>query len=117
MAATVGIGRWDFRVPGCRSLKQKRSVVRSLRDRMRSRYSVSVSETDHQDDVQRAELTAAFAASDRTLAESMLGKLDDFVCSDPRIYIIQRDVQVIGPGEGWPRGAWGESWQEGDFPG
>ena len=84
---------------------------------MRGRYSVSASETDFQDDVQRAELTAALAASDRTLAESMLGKLDDLVCSDPRIYIIERDVRVIGPGEGWPRGAGGESWQEGDFPG
>lgn len=99
---TVGIGRWSFRVPGCRSLKQKRSVVRGLRDRMRARYSVSVAETDFQDDVQRAELTAALAASDRTLAESLLGKLDDTVCSDPRIYIIERDVRL---------------WQADDFPG
>lgn len=101
MPATVGVGRWAFRVPACRSLKQKRSVVRSLRDSLRARYPVSVSETDFQDDVQRAELTAALAASDRTLAESLLGKLDDQVCSDPRIFIIERDVTV---------------WQASDFP-
>jgi len=117
VASSVGVGRWLFRVPGCRSLKQKRSVVRSLRDRLASRYSISVSETDFQDDVQRAELTAALAASDRTQAESILGKVDDAICSDPRIYIIERDVQVLGPGGGYPRDAWGESWQADDFPG
>ena len=89
-------------MPGCRSLKQKRSVVRSLRDRLRARYSISVSETDFQDDVQRAELTAALAASDHAVAESLLSKLDDAVCSDPRIYIIERDVRL---------------WQATDFPG
>lgn len=89
-------------MPGCRSLKQKRSVVRSLRDRMRARFSVSVSETDFQDELQRAELTAAFAASDHAIAESLLSKLDDFICSDPRIFIIQRDVRL---------------WQAEDFPG
>lgn len=104
-------------MPACRSLKQKRSIVRSLRDRLRARYSVSVAETDFQDDVQRAELTAALAASDRTLAESMLTKLDDLVCSDPRIYIIERDVRMVSPGTGYPRDNWGESWQEDDFPG
>ena len=115
MAAYVGVGRWLFRVPGCRSLKQKRSIVRSLRDRMRARFSASVSETEFQDDVQRAELTAAFAASDHTLAEATLGKLDDFICSDPRIYIIERDVRVLQPGDGNPRGGWGQSWQADDF--
>lgn len=105
-------------MPACRSLKQKRSVVRSLRDRLRARYSISVAETDFQDDVQRAELTVAVAASDRRLAESMLSKLDDVVCSDPRIYIIERDVQVLSPGTDYPRDRdpWGESWQEDDFP-
>ena len=117
MAAYVGVGRWFFRVPGCRSLKQKRSVVRSLRDRMRARFSASVSETDFQDDVQRAELTAAFSASDHTVAESTLGKLDDFICSDPRIYIIERDVRVLRAGDGRPRDEWGTSWHTDDFPG
>lgn len=117
MAAIVGVGRWVFRVPGSRSLKQKRSVVRSLRDRLRSRYSISVSETDFQDDLQRAELAAALAASDRTLAQSLLDKLDDAICSDPRIFIIERDVRVVQFGGATPRAEWGESWQDDDFPG
>lgn len=70
---------WELSLPGCGSLKEKRSVVRSLRDRLRSKFNVSVSETGLQDAHERAEISIALVASDRRLSESMLDKLDDFV--------------------------------------
>jgi hypothetical protein len=79
-------------LPGCRSLKAKRKVVHSLRDRMRSRFGVSVAETDFQDEWRRAELCAALVTSDRRLAESILSKLDDHVASDPRAHVIERET-------------------------
>jgi len=66
-------------LPGCSSLKEKRSVIRSLRDRLRHKFNVSVSETDFQDVKARAQLTIALVASDGRLAESSLDKLDRFV--------------------------------------
>ena len=50
---------WRLSLPGCSSLKEKRSVVRSLRDRLRSRFHLSVAETDLQDVHSRAELSVA----------------------------------------------------------
>ena len=70
---------WDLALPGCSSLKEKRSVIRSLRDRLRHKFNVSVSETDVQDVKARAQLTIALVASDGRLAESSLDKLDRFV--------------------------------------
>ena len=70
---------WDLALPGCGSLKAKRSVVRSLRDRLASRFNVSVAETAYQDVHDRAQITAALVASDGRVAESMLDKLDRFV--------------------------------------
>jgi uncharacterized protein YlxP (DUF503 family) len=70
---------WDLSLPGCSSLKEKRSVIRSLRDRLRSKFNVSVAETGLQDVHARAELTVALVASDGRLAESMLDKMDRFV--------------------------------------
>jgi uncharacterized protein YlxP (DUF503 family) len=64
---------------------------------LRARQAASVAETDFQDELQRAELTAAFVASDHSLAESMLSRLDAAVCSDPRIYIIERDTRIHRP--------------------
>ena len=70
---------WELSLPGCDSLKAKRSVIRSLRDRLRSKFNVSVAETGLQDVHGRAELTIALVASDGRLAESILDKADRFV--------------------------------------
>lgn len=70
---------WELNLPGCASLKEKRSVIRSLRDRLRSRFNVSVAETGLQDVHSRAQLTIALVASDGRLAESILDKVDRFV--------------------------------------
>jgi uncharacterized protein YlxP (DUF503 family) len=66
-----------------------------MRDRLRARYGVSAAETDFQDEPQRAELTISLVSSDYQLAESLLGKLDDFVCSDPRVHVLVRDLEVF----------------------
>ncbi len=70
---------WELALPGCVSLKAKRSVLRSLRDRLRSKFNVSVAETGLQDVPARAELTIALVSSDGRLAGSILEKTDRFV--------------------------------------
>ncbi|MDH3205240.1 MAG: DUF503 domain-containing protein [Gemmatimonadota bacterium] len=70
---------WELSLPGCSSLKEKRSVIRSLRDRLHSKFNVSVAETGAQDIHARAELTIALVATDGRLAESMLDKVDRYV--------------------------------------
>ncbi len=60
----------ELHLPGVRSLKQKRRIVKSLKDRIRHRFQVSVAETGHLDLHQRAELgIAAVAGSGGPLAE------------------------------------------------
>jgi uncharacterized protein YlxP (DUF503 family) len=70
---------WELSLPGCSSLKEKRSVIRSLRDCLRSKFNVSVAETGVQDVHGRAELTIALVATDGRFAESVLDKADRFV--------------------------------------
>ncbi len=89
--AVVGVSRWVLHLPGCQSLKMKRSIVRSLRDRMQSRHRVSVAETDLQDRWQMAELSAAVVASDRRRVEVVLARLDRFVRSDPRAEVVESE--------------------------
>ncbi|HET9950127.1 MAG TPA: DUF503 domain-containing protein [Longimicrobiales bacterium] len=70
---------WKLSLPGCSSLKEKRAVIRSLKDRLRERFNVSVAETALHDVHARAELTVALVASDGRFAESVLEKIDRFV--------------------------------------
>ena len=70
---------WELSLPGCSSLKEKRSVVRSLRDRLRAKFNVSVAETAFQDVHARAQLTIALVATDARFAESVLEKAQNLV--------------------------------------
>ena len=91
MPAVVGAARWVLHLPGCHSLKAKRKVVHSLKDRLRARFEISAAETEFQDQWQKTELCAALVTSDRRLAESVLAKVDRAIESDPRAVIVEHE--------------------------
>ncbi len=78
---------WELALPGCSSLKEKRSVVRSLRDRLRAKFNVSVAETGFQDVHTRAILSIALVATDARFAESVLEKADRLVSTNGRAIV------------------------------
>lgn len=84
----IGVIAWELEIFGCRSLKDKRSVVRSLKDRLHDRFNVSVAETGHHDLWQRAELTACVVATERAQADSVLAGADRLVAGEARARII-----------------------------
>ena len=79
---------WDLSLPECRSLKDKRRVVKSLKDRIRGRFNVSVAETAYQDVWTRAQVSAVFVTTDGALADSVLAKLDRFIEGEHRVVIL-----------------------------
>ncbi len=84
------IVRWvtfSLRLPEARSLKAKRMVVRSLKERMRSRFNVSVAESDHQDVWDRAELSVVYLAPHNAFADSVQERLDQLVVDDGRCVV------------------------------
>jgi uncharacterized protein YlxP (DUF503 family) len=89
MPVVVASQTWQLSLPGCTSLKEKRSVVRSLKDRLRARFHLSVAETGFQDVHTRAEISAALVASDRTVAESVLDKADHLVRENGRALLLE----------------------------
>lgn len=64
-------------------------VVKSLKERLQHRFRVSVAETAHQDLWSRAEITAAVVTTDRSQADAILDKLDNFVDRDGRALILR----------------------------
>lgn len=63
-------------------------VVRSLKDRLRHKFNVSVAETSFQDARARAQLTVAYVAADRRQADSIKSNVDRFVEGDGRAVIV-----------------------------
>jgi uncharacterized protein YlxP (DUF503 family) len=85
---------WELALHGCASLKEKRSVIRSIKDRLRSKFNVSVAETGLQDVHGRAELSIALVASDGRMAESVLEKADHLVESHGGAAIVRVTREV-----------------------
>lgn len=75
----IGVITWEIQIFDARSLKEKRKVVKSLKERLQSRFNLSVAETDYQDSWQRAELTAAIVATTKPYADKVLSKADTLV--------------------------------------
>lgn len=70
--ATIGALTLDLRIEHSQSLKDKRQVVRSLKDRLRSRFNVAAAEIDHQDSWQRAVVSVVTVSADRSRVEEIL---------------------------------------------
>ena len=70
--AAIGVLTLELRIESSHSLKEKRHVVQSLKDRLRHKFNVSVAEIAHQDLWQRATIAAVTISSDRQNAEKVL---------------------------------------------
>ena len=84
----VGVVRWELHLADCSSLKDKRRILKSLKDRLRNKFNVSVSEVDLQDTWQRGVLACCTVAPDRVFAEKVLTQADNLVADHPLTRII-----------------------------
>jgi uncharacterized protein len=70
--AAIGVLTLELRLENSHSLKDKRHVVKGLKDRLRNKFNVSVAEIEFHDLWQRAAVAAVTVASDHTRAEQVL---------------------------------------------
>ncbi|MEE9555223.1 MAG: DUF503 domain-containing protein [candidate division Zixibacteria bacterium] len=75
----VGVLEIVIAIPGARSLKEKRKVVKSLKDRLRNNFNISVAEIANQDIWQTATLGVAVVSGDMAYANGVLSRIQDMV--------------------------------------
>jgi len=73
----IGVLTLELRLENSHSLKDKRNVVQSLKNRLRNKFNVSVAEIDAQDLWQRATLAAVTVSSSHAFAEKVLRSVED----------------------------------------
>lgn len=69
---TIGVLTLELLIEYSHSLKEKRQVVRSLKDRLRGKFNVATAEIDHQDSWQRAVIGVVTLSGDRLRVEQVL---------------------------------------------
>ena len=92
---SVAVVQASLLVPGCSSLKEKRSVVKGLVERARNKFNASVAEVGGQDLLQRCHLGAAFVANDRALLAAEAEALLAYLEGCPDVQLIDRQVEFL----------------------
>ncbi|HEY7756364.1 MAG TPA: DUF503 domain-containing protein [Actinomycetota bacterium] len=93
----VALERFDLRIPSCGSLKEKRHVVKTLTNAIRSRFNVSVAEVDHHDLWQRTALAVAIAAGEGYHAKRVLHEVERLVERWGEVELIDAEVSLHYP--------------------
>lgn len=91
----IGVRSYELHLPGAHSLKDKRSVLKSLKDRLHNEFNVSVAETGRHDAWQTAELTICLVATEQRHAASVLESVDRFVESNPLCRIVDTATSFL----------------------
>jgi uncharacterized protein len=90
--------RFDLRIPGTRSLKEKRAVVRPLVEGARHRFHCSVAEVGHQDRWQRAAIGVAVVAGDAGHLDEVLDAVERWVVGHPEVEVLDVETTYLDDG-------------------
>ena len=91
----VGIGTMTFRLHGCRSLKGKRKVVRSIIAQIRNHFNASVAEVGANDVHQRAEIGFSLTGNSQALINAKIDKIFNMVEALGLAEMIDSDMEII----------------------
>jgi hypothetical protein len=91
----IGTLKIRLRVPDSHSLKEKRRVVKSIKDRLKNKFNVSVSEVDALDSHQIAVLGVATVSNDKRFVESVLSQVLNHVSLNHFAQIVEHEIEVF----------------------
>ena len=92
---TVGVLQLELSVGDAMSLKDKRRVIKSLKDRIAHRHNVSIAEVGALDEHRRSVIGIAMVSNDSRYVESALSKLVDFVRIIPQLSLIDYQIDLL----------------------
>jgi uncharacterized protein len=96
---TVGIARVALFIGASHSLKDKRMVLRRIKDLVRQKFNVSIAEVAENDLWQRAVLGLAVVGNDRRFVESALDEVVGFMRAKAEVTHDERELQTYNDGE------------------
>lgn len=91
----VGMLTLDFFHDGFHSLKDKRQVLASMKQKLRQRFNLAVAESDHQDLWQKMQLTLAGIHHSRAGLEAIFREVEDFIFDQYGLQPVSRRLDFM----------------------
>ncbi len=83
----------EFRIPGCRGLKERRGILEPLKKRLRRDLNLSVSELEPRNSPDRARLGIAAVVEHRAAGDAQLEKIRSLVDREHRLDLLEENVE------------------------
>jgi uncharacterized protein len=91
----IGVCTIEMHIPESGSLKTKRHSLKSLKDRIRARFNVSVAEVDDNDLWQKASLAVAAVSNDKSHLNQTLDHVLNMVRSVPEVSLLDYHIEIF----------------------
>ena len=91
----VGICTIELYLPNNGSLKGKRQVLKSMKDRLKQRFNISVAEVEDQDLWQRTVLGMACVSNEKKYVSQTLDRAVAMIQSNPMVEVIDSHLEIV----------------------
>jgi uncharacterized protein YlxP (DUF503 family) len=91
----VGVGSADLLIEDSHSLKDKRRIIKSLKEKLQNAFHLSVCECGDQSLWQRSRLGLAVCSNDLKIIHSTLNGINEYLESNPLITLLNFEIRVI----------------------
>lgn len=92
----IGLLTLYFQIPGCTSLKEKRSRVKPLLCRLQRKFNISIAEIEKQDAWQESVISCVMISNDKNYTYQALQQVVHYISQNfPDLYILDEVIEMI----------------------
>jgi hypothetical protein len=95
MSTIIGVVHLRLHVPEANSLKDKRRIIKSFKERTRNRFNVSIAEVDGQDTHRRAVVAVTMVGNDRRYIEGVLQQILNVAAMHRDMLLLDQDMEWL----------------------
>jgi uncharacterized protein YlxP (DUF503 family) len=90
----VGICKLELHLMDGNSLKEKRQIIRSIIERLKHRFNISIAEVGYLDVIRRATIGFTVVSNEKAYIERLMGKVINFIDQDSHVQIINLEKEI-----------------------
>lgn len=93
---SIGVLTFYIHLPGCKSLKEKRGLLKPFLARLHREFNLSVAEIDHNDIHREAVIACALVSNDPVFIRRVLQKVSEYTANNwPNLEIIEQKIELL----------------------
>ena len=85
----------DLHSRGTHSLKEKRQIVTSMKEKLKQKFNISIIESDYQDTWQEIQLAVAMVSNSRSIAGKVFEQIEDFIFSNYPVQLVSVNKEYV----------------------